>query len=75
MSALKIGDTVRYRGDFLRSIGCYSGVMGWARGTVTELKPLGADTTLATIDWANVSADEVPTKINVKNLERTRKAR
>jgi hypothetical protein len=75
MSAITIGDTVRYRGDFLRSIGCYSGPLGIAKGLVTELKQLSADMTLATVAWSNVSPEEVPNRVNVRNLERTRKAR
>lgn len=71
---IKIGDTVRYRGDFLRSIHAYTSPLGWARGTVTSLKKLGEEMVLADIQWDRPS-EEVPTRVNVKNLEKTRKAR
>lgn len=69
---IKVGDSVRYRGDFLRSIGAYSGPLGWARRTVTQLQTIGADVILAAVAWDN---PDMPAKVNVKNLERTRKAR
>ena len=71
-TTIKVGDCVRYRGDFLRSIGAYSGPFGWAKGTVTELQALSADVTLAAVAWDN---PDLPARVNVKNLERTRKAR
>ena len=71
-TTIQVGDSARYRGDFLRSIGAYSGPLGWAKGTVTELQTLSADATLAAVAWDN---PDMPAKVNVKNLERTRKAR
>lgn len=71
-TTIQVGDTVRYRGDFLRSIGAYSGPLGWAKGTVTELQTLSADVVLAAVAWDN---PDLPAKVNVKNLERTRKGR
>lgn len=61
-----MGDTVAYRADFLRSIGCYTGDMPQARGVVTDLVPLG-ETTLAKIEW---DLEDLPEKVNVKNLSR-----
>ena len=73
MNTITIGDAVRYTGDFLRSIGACSGPLGLARGTVTGIQQLSEDVVLAVITWDRPE-EEVPTRVNVKNLERTRKA-
>ena len=65
---MKIGDRVAYSTNFLQSIGCYTGPMANAKGTVTALVPL-CETTLAEVDWAS---DEVPKRVNVKNLRTLR---
>jgi hypothetical protein len=62
---IQIGDKVAYSATFLRSTGNYTGPIPHARGTVTELKVLSPDVTLATVDWND---DEVPIRVNVKNL-------
>lgn len=64
---IKTGDTVAYSAAFLRSIGCFTGELPQARGEVTGLVQL-ADVTLAEIDWHN---DEIPARVNVKNLVRS----
>ena len=71
-TTIQVGDSVRYRGDFLRTIGAYSGPLGWAKGTVTALQTLSIDVVLAAVTWDN---PDMPAKVNVKNVERTRKAR
>lgn len=68
MKELQVGDRVRYRGEFLRSIGAFTGSLGQARGKVVNLKPVG-QLVIATIDWGR---NDVPDKVNVKNLERIR---
>ncbi|WP_422923201.1 hypothetical protein [Singulisphaera sp. PoT] len=63
-----MGDTVRYSAQWLRSTGQYAGDICHARGEVTEIKPLG-ETTLATIAW---DTPNIPERVNVANLEKTR---
>ncbi len=55
---------VKYSTSFLRSIGAYTGELGFARGVVTAIKDLGS-LKIATIDWADES---IPAKVNIKNL-------
>lgn len=64
---LNVGDKVRYRTQFLRSIGCYSGPLPFARGEITAIKTHGSSFTLATINW---KSPDVPETVNVFNLER-----
>jgi len=65
---INIGDRVRYRAEFCRSIGVYTGELPHARGEVLELRPMAAGkVVIAVIDWHN---PDVPPKVNVKNLER-----
>lgn len=66
---LNAGDTVRYRGEFLRSIGAFTGPLGQARGTITNIKPVGT-LAIATVDWGR---ENVPEKVNVVNLEKCRR--
>ena len=68
-NGIEVGDMVRYRAGFLRSIGVHTGLLPQARGKVTELEPIGRSLVLAVVDWGD---DEVPPKVNVKNLERAR---
>jgi hypothetical protein len=49
----------------LQSTGQYTGDVPHARGTVTALKTLGTETTLAEIDWDKPG---MPARVNVKNL-------
>jgi hypothetical protein len=66
----KIGDRVKYSTIFLRSIGCYTGPLPFAKGTITNLQQFGSrvsGTTLATIDW---NSKDIPDKVNVANLTR-----
>lgn len=65
-SKIAVGDKVAYKASFLRSTGQYTGSVPHARGTVTELKPLG-DKILATVDWQN---DEIPAKVLLSNLSK-----
>jgi hypothetical protein len=69
MNNIKLGDTVCYTADWLRSVGDYAGPLGQARGTVTALRHLGESVTIATVRW---DRPDVPTSINITNLERTR---
>ncbi len=66
---MKVGDKVRYSAPFLRSTGQMTGDTGFARGQITGIQRLGTDpngTELAVIAWDN---PDIPTKVNVKNLE------
>ncbi len=65
MNTIKVGSTVRYSVNWLRSTGQYSGDICFAKGVVAELKVVGT-TTLATINWNRLS--EFPSRVNVKNL-------
>jgi hypothetical protein len=65
MKTCTVGQRVRYRSEFLRSIGALTGPLGFARGTVISLGPLGKST-LATIDWDKKDA---PDMVNIFNLE------
>ena len=63
---MNIGDTVAYKKSFLQSIGCLTGELPFARGTVQSIKELGnSDTKLASIDW---NSPNVPKTVNIKNL-------
>src|SRR5439155_6690744 len=66
--SIQVGDRVQYAASFLRSIGAYTGPMGHATGTVTALVPVGS-TTLAEIAWDR-NRDELPERVNVKNLKK-----
>jgi hypothetical protein len=59
------GARVKYRAEFLRSIGCYTGALPFARGTITALVNLGSQTTLADVAWDRPG---VPGRVNVANL-------
>jgi hypothetical protein len=65
---IKVGDEVAYLASFLRSIACYTGHLAQARGKAPALQVISPDVTLAEADWQD---DEVPLKVNVKNLVRT----
>ena len=66
MAKISAGDKVAYSVQFLRSIGMSHSEMAHARGIVTEVKPLGSHTVLATIQWDR----EMPERVNVANLAR-----
>lgn len=70
-SPIRIGDRVAVSARHLRSTGQYTGDICFARGTVTELQPLGT-ITLAVIAWEPLEGrqPDVPERFNVKNLVR-----
>ena len=65
---MKIGDRVRYKASFLRSIGAYTGDLPHARGVVVGLQKLG-DNVLVEIEWGN---ENIPRKVLAPNLEKIR---
>ena len=67
-SSLKVGDKVQYTKAWLRSTGMYTGDIPRAKGIIKKIEPLG-QTALAHIKW---DKPDVPPKVNVKNLEKTR---
>ena len=71
IKSIAVGDRVCYSRTFLQSTGQITGDLPFARGTVTELKPLG-EITLAVIDWGD---SEIPSKVNVANLSKVDKDR
>lgn len=66
---IKVGDSVGYSKQFLRSIGQLTGHMPSARGTVVALHSLGSETLLAEINW---NCGDLPSRVNVKNLSTVR---
>jgi len=62
---LQPGDRVAYSAQFLRSIGCQTGELPAARGTVREVSQLGS-ITLASIDWDR--PEDLPQRVAVANL-------
>ena len=68
--AIKIGDRVAYSSAWLRSVGIYSGILPFARGTVESLKVLSPRCIIATIDWGVADQEEVPPRVNTANLTR-----
>ena len=65
---MKPGDRVRYRAEFLRSIGQYTGPLPMAKGIIIGLTPLGS-MTIASIKWENDPYLEVPRRVSTANLE------
>ena len=63
-SPIRVGDKVAYAKRFLRSIGCHTGDLPAARGTVTAVQHIG-ELLLADIDWGT---PDLPGRVNVKNL-------
>ena len=61
---ITIGDRVAYSATFLRSIGCYSGDMAHARGTVSAMLPFG-NRFVAIIEW---DRPDIPAKVVTANL-------
>jgi hypothetical protein len=61
---LKVNDHVAYSVQWLRSVGMSHSEFARARGTITELTPLGG-ATLARIDWDD---PDIPARVNVANL-------
>jgi hypothetical protein len=65
--AIQPGDTVAYSAKFLRSIGCQTGPMPFARGQVEAVRHY-AGVTLANVTWND---SDMPCGVNVSNLVRT----
>lgn len=66
---LTVGQRVRYRAAWLRSVGAYCGPLPFARGTVTEIKEHAPGFVLATVEWND---PDIPEQVNIKNLEAVR---
>lgn len=66
IAKVKVGDRVAISARYLRSVGCYTGELPQARGTVTGLKSYG-EIAVATVDWGSY---EVDPKILTKYLSR-----
>lgn len=69
---LKIGDRVRYTGNFLRVIQAYSGWYPQARGVIVRFEGKDPSNRLAVMDWDVVTGVNDPAMVNVFNLEVTR---
>jgi hypothetical protein len=61
---IKVGDKVKYARGWLQSTGSYTELGHW-KGDVKEVKSLGRDIQIATVQWDN---GEEPMKVNTKNL-------
>lgn len=71
MKTFVVGDRVKYKREFLRSISCFTGSLPFARGTIIALKGDGKNWMIATIRWdagRDVDPSEVPEKVNAANL-------
>ena len=66
--SIKVGDRVAVSARHLRDTGQFTGSICFARGTVTELKPLG-DLTIAVVAWDG-SPEDVPDRMGAHNLVR-----
>jgi hypothetical protein len=67
--ALKVGDLVKYRVDFLRSVGAYVGELPFMRGVIMSIKPAmknGSEWTLVEIDFGGNDYD--PHFVNAANI-------
>lgn len=64
---MSVGDRCKYSAEFLRSIGCYTGALPFARGVIEETWKLGTST-MARVNWKNDYQHEVPVVINIANL-------
>jgi len=64
---LQPGDRVAYSAQFLRSIGCQTGELPAARGTVEAIENLGS-TQLARIAWD--TPGNLPQRVAAANLAR-----
>lgn len=65
---MKIGDRVKYSRDFLRSTGQFTGPIPFARGIIQEISLVGNTLKLATVVWDNDILEEIPKRVNIKNL-------
>lgn len=65
---MTIGDRVRYKAEFCRLIGVYTGDIPHAKGVITDIKNY-EDVQIATVDW---DMEVNPQKVNVKNLQKCR---
>ena len=61
---IQTGDRVAYSAKFLRSIGCQTGPIPFARGRVIVMRHY-AGTTLATVEWRDPAMMDT---VNVANL-------
>ena len=61
---IRPGAHVAYSAAWLRSIGCRTGDLPAARGTVTKIQQLGS-LQLATVDWGS---EDIPARVAVCNL-------
>jgi len=64
-TSIVVGDRVEYSHKFLRSIGCFTGDLCFAKGEVEKIDMHGKDFVLCVIKW---EMKELPTKVNIKNL-------
>ena len=69
---MRIGDKVKYRAKFLRSIGAYTGQLPFARGMVIGINSIEprfkrlSNTVIVSVNWNN---PDIPERVNLKNLE------
>jgi hypothetical protein len=65
MRPITTGDTVAYSAAFLRSIGCQTGDIPFARGVVNRFVDISPECRLAEVFWDTAG---IPPRVNVKNL-------
>ena len=61
---LVVGDKVKYRREWLRSAGFFTGPIPFLRGEIIDIVPLSTETMLAVVKWN----DGTEGKVNIKNL-------
>lgn len=65
---MRIGDRVRFKAEWLRSTGSFTGPVPFARGTVTRIEPLHrSERSVVWVQWDE--AEGVPPKALNVNLE------
>ncbi len=62
---MKVGDRVRYSGNFLRSVGILYGELPQATGKIVALKTYGQAPAIATVEW---DRPNMPARVMVSNL-------
>lgn len=64
-----VGDRVKFSAAWCNSTSQHTGPIPFARGKILNIKQYSPSFGIATIEWENDIADEIPTKVNTRNLE------
>ena len=69
-SPAKVGDRVKFTGEWLRSISAYTGPLGQLKGTIVAVKSR-KDYAYVTVEWDYAYFESKQTSVLVCNLMRT----